>query len=60
MAKKYTGAKRGRKSISPDEKKVRMTIFIEQRVIDKIGKSKCKVIAEMAVSNKFHEITIDY
>lgn len=57
--KKYTGEKRGAKPLPEGERKQRITIFVEQRIIDKLGgKTRCKYIAELAIDEEFHEFSI--
>ena len=44
----------GRKSISPENKKVQLTnIYIEKKIIDKLGKDNIKILCENTINNAY-------
>ena len=43
----------GRKSISPENKKVQISIYVEQIKVDKIGMNNIKFLCENAIDEQF-------
>jgi len=46
----------GRKKLTDGKKKVRIDPFIEERMVDKIGKKKCEEISVLAVIEEFNRV----
>jgi len=48
---------RGRKALPEQERKKKMYIFAQNKIVDLIGEDECKVIAEKAIMNKYKSLS---
>jgi hypothetical protein len=43
----------GRKSFSPENKKIQLTHYVEQKIIDKLGKDNIKILCDNAINDAY-------